>query len=282
MSIGPCGVLLYLMPAPTSLATYTRQKGPTPDSAQGTPRMAASSSAAALRSRDGTIAWSSWIVIAGSRIAHSGVLLRWNLGLHELRKQRERVLPAEIAGLGRNGFGYAFLQDVQLGSAGYLLQGYRRPHLAGQVRVVERVRVPNALVSHQLEILSAKRVALPRREVRKRHLVGAANLGVHMVNLAGKAVRREPFGHGVGFKKRPIDSFRRRPQHTVKSDSVCGHRHGSPRFPRLIMHISPSPLRLYRHSFLPSISRCRGQHGTDTTGHRSVTAQVLLLHRCRC
>jgi len=127
-----------------------------------------------------------------------------------------------------------------------------------------------------------QRVALTRREVRKRHLVGAADLGVHMVNLAGKAVRREPFGHGVGFKKRPIDSFRRRPQHTVKSDSVCGHRHGSPRFPRLMMHISPSPLRLYRHSFLPSISRCRGQHGTDTTGHRSVTAQVLLLHRCRC
>src|SRR6266480_6939192 len=44
-----------------------------------------------------------------------------------------------------------------------------------------------------------------------------------MVNLAGKAIRWEPFGHCVGIEKRPIDSLRRSTQHTVEPDDVCGH-----------------------------------------------------------
>src|SRR5204863_5094184 len=44
-----------------------------------------------------------------------------------------------------------------------------------------------------------------------------------MMNLAGKAIRREPFGHCVGIEKRPIDSLRRSTQHTVEPDDVCGH-----------------------------------------------------------
>ena len=48
-----------------------------------------------------------------------------------------------------------------------LLQGDRRLHLvAGQVWIVESVRVANALVWHQLEILSAERVTAARAEVR--------------------------------------------------------------------------------------------------------------------
>lgn len=31
------------------------------------------------------------------------------------------------------------------------------------------------------------------------------------------------FGHRIGLKERPIDSFRCRAQHTVKLDGVCGH-----------------------------------------------------------
>src|SRR5688572_18464823 len=53
------------------------------------------------------------------------LLLLWNLGLDELRKQPERVLPAEIAGLGGNEARYAFLHDVQLGPDLDLLQGHR-------------------------------------------------------------------------------------------------------------------------------------------------------------
>lgn len=44
-----------------------------------------------------------------------------DLSLDELRKQRERLLPAEIASLDRNTAGYAFLHNVQLSSAGHLL-----------------------------------------------------------------------------------------------------------------------------------------------------------------
>ena len=38
--------------------------------------------------------------------------LIWNLGLDELRKQSQRFLPAEIAGLGWDDSGHAFLKPV--------------------------------------------------------------------------------------------------------------------------------------------------------------------------
>ena len=52
---------------------------------------------------------------------HVSWLIR-NLGLDEFRQQGERLLPAEIARLGRNDIGNPFLRDVQLGPAGHLLQ----------------------------------------------------------------------------------------------------------------------------------------------------------------
>src|ERR1043166_212930 len=62
----------------------------------------------------------------------SGVTrFRRNLRLDETGKQPKRFLPAEIAGLQRNDRGYAFLHDVQLGSAGHLLQRHRNLHLSG-------------------------------------------------------------------------------------------------------------------------------------------------------
>ena len=106
---------------------------------------------------------------------------------------------------------------------GHLLQGDRHLHLAGQVRVVELVRVADALVRRQLEVGAAERVALAGGEVRERHLVGAADLGVQVVNLAGEPVRRQPLGHRVGVEERPIDPLGRRAQHAVKSDGVRCH-----------------------------------------------------------
>src|SRR6267378_8108126 len=95
----------------------------------------------------------------------SFTLLAGNLGLDELCEKDERFLPAEIAGLGRNGIRYAFLHYVHLGAARNLLQGYSRVHFSGQILVVEFVRVANALVWHQFEIPSAERVAVARGEV---------------------------------------------------------------------------------------------------------------------
>ena len=70
-------------------------------------------------------------------------------------------MPAEIAGLGRNGCGDAFLNDVQLRAAGDLFQIDRRLHFSRQVRVVEFVGVADAFVWRQFEIFSAEGMALP-------------------------------------------------------------------------------------------------------------------------
>src|SRR6266851_780466 len=92
--------------------------------------------------------------------------LPWNLGLDKLRKQCQRLLPAEITSLDRNRGGYAFLHDIQLGSAGHLLQGNGRPHLSGQIRVIKLVCMANAFVGHEFEVLAAKGVTMPCAEVR--------------------------------------------------------------------------------------------------------------------
>src|SRR5688572_13163189 len=151
-----------------------------------------------------------------------GRLVR-NLGLYKLRKLCQRILPAEITHLGRDDLGESFLDDVELRSAGYLLQGDRRLHLSGQVGVVEAIGVANSLERHKLLILATERVPVSRRKVRKRHSVGAAHLDVHMVDLAGESVGGEPLGHGVSVEKRPIDAFRCGTENSVKSDGARGH-----------------------------------------------------------
>jgi len=88
-----------------------------------------------------------------------------NLGLDEFPQQGQRFLPAEIASLGRNHCGHAFLRDVQLGSAEYLLQADRDLHFSGQVWVVELVRVPDAFGGLQFEVGSAEGVALASAEI---------------------------------------------------------------------------------------------------------------------
>jgi hypothetical protein len=85
------------------------------------------------------------------------------------------------------------------------------------------VRVANAFMWHQFEKASAERVSVACGEVRERHLVGAADFGIEVVNLARKAVWREPFGHCVWIEERSIDFLRRRTEHSVKLDGRCGH-----------------------------------------------------------
>ena len=143
-----------------------------------------------------------------------------NFRLDKFRQQRQRFLPAEIASLGWYGRGHPFLRDVQFGSAEYLFQRNRRLHFSGQVRIVEFVRVADAFVGRQFEIGSAERVALAGGEISERHLVGAADFRVQVMNLARESIRRKPLGHCVRIEERPINSLRRRPEHTVESDGV--------------------------------------------------------------
>ena len=77
-----------------------------------------------------------------------------DLGLDELRQQRQRFLPAEIAGLGGMTSGIPSCTMFSSVPHGHLLQRDRHLHLARQVRVVELVRVADALVRHQLDDIS--------------------------------------------------------------------------------------------------------------------------------
>src|ERR1043166_8283221 len=131
-------------------------------------------------------------------------LLIRNIGLDELREEIERFLPADVASLDRNNRRHSLLRDVQVGSASYFLQGDGRVHFSGKVGVVEFVRVTDALVRHQFQIFSAEGVTPPGAEIGERHLVGAADLGIHLVNLSGKSVRRKPFTYRLAIEKLSI------------------------------------------------------------------------------
>src|SRR6185436_11176283 len=93
---------------------------------------------------------------------------------------------------------------------------------AGQVRVIELVRVADALIGHQLEELAAEGVAATRGKVGERHLVAAAHLGIHLVDLAGKAVRRQPLVHGIRVDEGLVDARGRTSEDTVEADGA-GH-----------------------------------------------------------
>src|SRR5262249_8251678 len=148
--------------------------------------------------------------------------LIWNLGLDELSKQGQRFLPAEIASLGWDDGRHAFLNNAQLRADGYSLEANRRLHFPRQIRVVELVRIADALVRRQLAIGPAKRVALAGAEVGERHPMGTADPGVQLLNLGRKAVRRKPFDHRVRIKERAVDPLRWCTQHAVKPDGAGG------------------------------------------------------------
>ena len=64
---------------------------------------------------------------------------------------------------------------------------------------------------------------MARREVREGHLERAADPGVHVMDLAGEAVRRKPLGHSVSVKEGAIDTFRSGPDYAMQSNGVCRH-----------------------------------------------------------
>src|SRR5690606_41037814 len=81
-------------------------------------------------------------------------------GLDQLCQLRQRFLPAKIALLHRYHVWQAFLHDRQLRPAGDRFEADRGLHLALQARVVEAIRVANALVGHELDVRSTERVSL--------------------------------------------------------------------------------------------------------------------------
>src|SRR5688500_1299738 len=66
-------------------------------------------------------------------------------------------------------------------------------------------------------------MAVSRRQAREGHLVGTADLGLDLVDLAREAVRRQPFGHRVGIEERSVDPLRWCTKYPVKLDGVLSH-----------------------------------------------------------
>src|SRR3989442_14990952 len=97
----------------------------------------------------------------------------------------------------RNSLSQPFLHSGQLRSTRDFLKSRRCVHFSSQVRVVEAVPIANCFEWDELTILPAEGVAVACREVRERHLVGATNFGIHMVNLAGETIWRKPLCHCV-------------------------------------------------------------------------------------
>ena len=130
-------------------------------------------------------------------------------------------MPAEVTRLRRDGARHALLHNVQLRPAGYFVECYRRLHLSGQIRVIEFVRVTDAFVRCQFKIFSAEGMAFTRSEIGERHLVGAADLCIHLVNLSRESIWRKPFRHRIWIKECAIYFIRRGTEHAVKPNRVC-------------------------------------------------------------
>ena len=143
--------------------------------------------------------------------------------LHKISELRDRLPPAQIAGVRRNHVRDALLHDLDFGADRNRPQRHGHLHLAGQVRVVEAVGVDELLIGHEFEVFAAEAVRVTGREVGERHAVAAADAGVDFVDLAGEAVGRQPAGHRIGVEEGLVDLLGRGLEDEVQADGV-GHR----------------------------------------------------------
>ena len=76
------------------------------------------------------------------------------------------------------------------------------------------------LNSLDLEISAAEGMAVSSPKIRKRHMITTTRAGVDPMDLSGESIGRQPFGHGVGIQKSPVNLLRRRPEHTMQAHSI--------------------------------------------------------------
>lgn len=98
-----------------------------------------------------------------------------------------------------------------------------RHHLAGQIRIVETIRVTNQLVRLQLHILAAERMRLAGREVREGHLICAPDPHISVVHLGGKAIGRQPLHHRIRIDERAVHAVGRGTKDAMQSNSIGCH-----------------------------------------------------------
>lgn len=59
--------------------------------------------------------------------------------------------------------------------------------------------------------------------VRRSSPVAAADSRVQLMDLAGEAVRRQPFGDGIGIEEGAVDPLGRRTQNAMETEAVGCH-----------------------------------------------------------
>src|SRR5262249_61082796 len=105
----------------------------------------------------------------------------------------------------------------------HFLQRNGHLNVAGQIGIVELVRVAQAFVGNELEVFPAEGMSLAGRKVPEGHLELAAYFRLQMMHCAGKTVGWEPFRQRVCFEERAIDFLRPGCQNTVQANSVGHH-----------------------------------------------------------
>lgn len=150
----------------------------------------------------------------------SGLASTWNFRLHQQRKLRQRLLPAQMTGLGRNDIGDTRLLDMQLGAAIDFLESDRHRHHTRQVGIIESVRVADARMRHQFQIFTAEAVAVAAAEMGEGHAECAADPRLEVMHRAGEAIRRQPFGQAVSIGEGLVEAFGWGAEDAVKFDGV--------------------------------------------------------------
>jgi len=131
-----------------------------------------------------------------------------SLLFNQQSQQGQRLLPAEVALLGRNHGRHAFLRDVDFGAAGDGAQVDRGLHLARQVRIIENRGVADLLARMQLKVFAAERVGEAGAQVDERHAVLAPHAGIHFMHFTQVAIWRQPFVEGRGGRPCLVNTVR--------------------------------------------------------------------------
>src|SRR5215831_15653782 len=124
-------------------------------------------------------------------------------------------------------------------------------------------------------------MGLSCREVFERHPEFATNLRLHPLDLARKAVGRQPFGRGICFEEGSVDLLRLGGKHAVQPDGI-GFLGVYCRFSLLRHNLAPScyqderssrdrPLSSIRRSTLTSSDRGRRVRSVITHAQKSGT-----------
>src|SRR5438876_1125838 len=78
-------------------------------------------------------------------------------------------------------------------------------------------------LANLIQKMAAKGMTLARGEIGKRHLEGATDFGIHVMDFARKSIWRQPFHHGIRIKERLVNPFWCCTKHAMELDGISSH-----------------------------------------------------------